>query len=138
MTNAIAHLASPSRSWVINSTPSYTAPTLPPSHSLPSSALPALFADITSALSPHTHHSNKPLFSSDLALLSSFANTTKHQLTLPLLCAHDSSTHFNPTFSNTNPQPLPGPYCLSPPPLPVPPPRIHSASCVKVPLTRKN
>ena len=54
MTNTIAPLASPSRSWVINSTPSYTVPTLPSSLTLPSSALPALFADLTSALGPHT------------------------------------------------------------------------------------
>jgi len=88
MTNAIAPLAFPSRSLVINSTPSYTAPTLPPSLTLPSSALPTLFADMTSALDPHTLHSNKLLFSLDPAPLNSFANTTKHGLTLSPLCAH--------------------------------------------------
>jgi len=109
-TNAIAPLAFPSRLWVMNSTPSYTSPTLPPSLTLPSSALPALFAHLTSVLGSHTPHSNKLLFSLDPPPLNSFANTTKFALTLPPLCAHNSSTHFNLTFSNTNPQPLPGPY----------------------------
>ena len=51
----------------MNSTPSYTAQTFPPSPTLPSSALPALFADMTSVLGPHTTHSNKPQFSLDPA-----------------------------------------------------------------------
>jgi len=63
--------------------------------------------------------------------------TTKHGLTLPPPHAHNSSTHSNLTFANTNPQPLLGPYRLSPPPLPAHPLMIHSARCVKVPLTRK-
>jgi len=42
--------------------------------------------------------------------LNSSANTTKHGLTLPPLHAHNSSTHSNLTFTNTNPQPIPGPY----------------------------
>ena len=46
-TSTIAPLASPSRSWVINSAPSYTVPTLPPSPTLPSSALPVLFVEGT-------------------------------------------------------------------------------------------
>jgi len=41
----------------------------------------------------------------------------------------------NLTFSNTNPQPLPGSYRPSPPPLPAPSLMIHSVRCVKVPLT---
>jgi len=137
-TSAIAPLASPSRFWVTNSTPSYTVPTLPPSLTLPSSALPALFVDMTSAPGAHTPHSNKLLFSLGPAPLNSSANTTKHGLTLPPLHAHNSSTQSNLTFPNTNPQPLPGPYCPSPPPLPAPPLMIHSVRCVKVPLTRKN
>ena len=44
MTNAIGPPAFPSRTWVMNSTPSYTAPTRPPSLTQPSSAVPALFA----------------------------------------------------------------------------------------------
>ena len=71
------------------------------------------------------------------APLNSSANTTKHEPTLPPLHAHNSSTHSNLTFSNTNPQPLPGPYRPSSPPLPAPPLMIHNARCVKVPLTRK-
>jgi len=43
------------------------------------------------------------------------------------------STHSNLTFPNTNPQPFPGQYSPSSPPLPT----IHSARCVKVPLTKK-
>jgi len=121
----------------MNSTPSYTVPTLPPSLTLPSSALPALFVDMTSAPGPHTPHSNKLLFSLGPAPLNSSANTTKHGLTLPPLHAHNSSTHSNLTFPNTNPQPLPGPYRPSSPSLPAPPLMIHSARCVKVPLTRK-
>jgi len=106
-TSAIAPLASPSRSWVMNSTSSYTVPTRPPSSTLPSSALPALFVDMTSAPGPHTPHSNKLLFSLGPAPLNSSASTTKHGLTLLPLHAHNSSTHSN---LNTNPQPLPGPY----------------------------
>jgi len=113
-TSAIAPLASPSRSWVMNHTPSYSVPTFPPSPTLPSSALPALFVDMTSAPSPHTPHSNKLLFSLGPGPLNSSANTTKHGLALPPLHAHNSSTHSNLTFSNTNPQPLPGRYCLLP------------------------
>jgi len=93
-------------------------------------------ADITSALGLHTPHCNKPLFSSAPTPLSSFANTTKHGLTLPRLHVHKSFTHSNPIFSNTNLQPLPGPYRLPPSPLPAPPPRIPSARCVKVSLTK--
>ena len=63
MTNAITPLAFPSRSWVTNSSPSYTAPTLLPSLTLPSSAVPALFVDMTSAPGPCTPHSNKLRFS---------------------------------------------------------------------------
>jgi len=66
---------------------------------------------------------------------NSSAHTTKRGLTLPPPHAHNSSIHSNLTFSNTNPQPLPGPYHPSPPPLPAPPLMIHSARCVKVPLT---
>jgi len=68
-TNAIVPLAFPSRLRVTNSTPSHTVPTLPPSPTPPSSptlsssALPALFVDMTSAPGPHTPHSNKLLFS---------------------------------------------------------------------------
>jgi len=137
MTNAIAPLAFPSRSWVTNFTPSYTVPTHPPSLTLPSSALPTLFVDMPSAFGPHTPHSNKLLFSLGPAPLNSSANTTMHGLTLPPLHAHNSSTHSNLTFSNTNPQLLPGPHCLSPPPLPVPPLMIHSVRCVTAPLTRR-
>ena len=127
---------SPSRLWVMNSTLSYTAPTLPLSHTLPSSALPALFAyDLCSWVS-HT-----PLQQTAILLgpppLNSFANTTNHGLTLPPLYSHTSSTHFNLTFSNTNPQAPPGPYSPSSPPLLAPPLMIQSARCVKVPLTRK-
>ena len=50
---------------------------------------------------------------------------------------HTPSTHFNLTFSDTNPQPLPGPYCPSLPPLPAPLLMIHSARCVKCPSARK-
>ena len=67
--------------------------------------------------------------------------TTKHGFTLLPLCVYNSSSHFNPTFSNNNLQPLPGPYRPSASPLPAPPPRITSLSarCVKVPprLTKK-
>jgi len=136
MTNDITPLAFPSRSWVINSTPSYTAPSFPPSPTLPSSALPALFAYTTSALGLHTPHFHKPLFPSDPPPPNSFAKTTKHRLTLLALCVHNSSTHFNLIFSNTNPQSLLDLYRPSPPPLVAPPPRIHSARCDKVPLTR--
>jgi len=59
------------------------------------------------------------------------------QLTAPALDAHNSSTHSNLTSPDTNPQPLPDPHSPSPPPLPAPPLMIHSAMCVKVPLTRK-
>jgi len=135
--SAVAPLDSPSRSRVMNPTPSYTVPTLPPSPTLPSSALPALFVDMISAPVPHTPHSNKLLFSLGRAPLNSCANTTKHGLTLPPLHAYKSSTHSNLTFPNTNPQPLPGPYRPSSPPLPAPPLMIRSARCVKVPLTRK-
>ena len=120
-TDAIAPLASPSRSWVTNPTPSYTVPTVPPSPTLPSSALPVLFVDMTSAPVSHTPHSNKLLFSLGPAPLKSSANTTKHGLNPPPLHAHNSSTHSNLKFLNTNPQPLPGPYRPSPPPLPTPP-----------------
>jgi len=64
------------------------------------------------------------------------ANTTKHGLTLPLVHAHNSSTHSNLTSSNTNPQPLLGPHTLSPPLLPVPSLMIQSVRCVTAPLTR--
>jgi len=123
----------------MNPTPSCTVPTLPPSPTLPSSALPALFVDMTSVPGPNTPHSIKLLFSLGPAPLNFSTNTTKHGLTLPLLHAHNSSTHSNLTSPDTNPQPLPGPYCPSCPPLPAPPLMIHSARCVtvKVPLTRK-
>ena len=93
---------------------------------------------MTSTLGPATSQSNKLLFSSVLAPLSSFANATKHGLTLPPLSLHHLSTHFNPTFSNTSPHPLPGLYHPSPPPLTARPQRIPSARCVKVPLTKKS
>ena len=137
MSNAIAPLAFSSRSWITNSSPSYTVPTLPPDLTLPSSALPAPFIDMTSAPGPHTPHSKKLLFSLGPDPLNSSPNTTKHGLTLPPLHAHYSSTHSNLTFSNTNPQPFLGPYHPSPPPLPAPPLMIHSDRCVKAPLTRK-
>jgi len=130
MTNFIVSLAFPSRSWVTNSTPFYTVPTLPPSPTLPSSALPALFVDLTSAPGPYTPHSNKLLFSLGPAPQNSSASTRKHGLTLPPLHAHNSSTHSNLTFPNTNPQPLPGPYRPSSPPLPAPPLMIRNARCV--------
>jgi hypothetical protein len=91
---------------------------------------------MTSAPCLHTPHSNKLLFSLGPAPLNSSANTTKHGLTPPPLHAHNSSTHSNLTFSNTNPQPLPGPYRPSNPPLPAPPLMIRSVRCVKAPLTR--
>jgi len=133
-TSAIAPLAFPSRLWVTNCTPSYTVPTHPPSLTLPSSALPVLFVDMTSAPGPRTSHSNKLLFSMGPA---SSANPTKHGPTPPPLHAHNSSTHSNLTFSNNNPQPLPGPHTLSPPLLPVPSLMIHSVRCVTTPSTRK-
>jgi len=68
---------------------------------------------------------------------NSSTNTTKHGPTPPPLHAHNSSTHSNLIFSNTNPQPLPGPHTVSPPPLPVPSLMIHSVRCVTAPLTRK-
>ena len=58
-TSAIVPLAFPFRSWVMNHTPSYTVPTLPPCPTLPSLALPALFVNMISAPGPHTPHSNK-------------------------------------------------------------------------------
>ena len=109
-TTVIAPLVSPSRSWVMNPTPSYTVTTLPPSPTLQSSTLPALFVDMISAPDPHTPHSNKLQFSLGPAPLNSSTNTTKHGLSRPPLHAHNSSTHSNLTFPNTNPQPLPGPY----------------------------
>jgi len=138
-TSAIAPLASPSRSWVMNLTPSYTVPTLPHSPTLSSSALPALFADMISAHGPHTPHSNKMQSSLGLAPLNSSANTRKHGLMLPPLHIFKSSTHSNLTFPNITPPPLPGPYHPSSLPLPAPPLMIHSARChgVKVPLTSK-
>jgi len=137
MTNAIAPLAFPSRLWVTNCTPSYTVPTLPPSLTLPSSALLALSVDMTSVPGPRTPHSNKLLFSLGPAPLNSSANTTNHGPTPSPLHARNSSTHSNLTFSNTNPQPLPGPHTLSPPPLLVPSLMKHSVRCVTAPLTRK-
>jgi len=137
MTNAIAPLAFPSRMWGTNCTPSYTVPTHPPSLTLPSSALPVLFVDMTSAPGPRTPLSNKLLFSLGPAPRNFSANTTKHRPTPPPLNAHNSSTHSNLTFSNTNPQPLPGPHTLSPPDLPVLSLMIHSVRCVTAPLTRK-
>jgi len=121
MTSAIAPLASPSRSWVMNPTPFYTVLTLPPSPTLPSSVLPALFVDMISAPGPLTPHSNKLQFSLGQAPLNPSANTTKHGLTLPPLHAHNSSTHSNLTFPNTNPPPFLGPYRPSSLPLPAPP-----------------
>jgi len=96
--SAIAPLASLSRSWVLNPTPSYTVPTLSPSPTLSSSALPALFVDMISAPGPHTPHSNKLQFSLGPVPLNSSAKTTKHGLTLPPLHAHNLSTHFNLIF----------------------------------------
>jgi len=93
------------RSWVMNPTPFYTVLTLPPSPTLPSSVLPALFVDMISAPGPLTPHSNKLQFSLGQAPLNPSANTTKHGLTLPPLHAHNSSTHSNLTFPNTNPPP---------------------------------
>ena len=122
MTNVIVPLASLSRSWVMNSTPSYTAPTLPPSLTPPSSALSALFADMTSALDPHTPFSNKLLFSSDLPPVSSFANRRKHGLTLPPLCAKQIcslQSHFKVLKHqpSASPRPIPSlPSSLDSPP----------------------
>jgi len=99
--------------------------------------LPALFVGMNSAPGPHTPHSNKLQFSLGPVPLNSSANTTKHGLTLPPLHAHNSSTHSNLTFPNTNPQPLLGPYRPSSPPLPAPRLMIHSAKCVNVSSTRK-
>jgi len=92
---------------------------------------------MTSAPGPHTLHINRLLFSLGPAPLNSSANTTKHGLTPPPQHAHNSSTHSNLIFSNTNSQPLPGPHTLSPPPLPVPSLVIHSVRCVTAHLTRK-
>ena len=136
-TNAIAPLAFPSRSWVLNPTPSYTVPTLPTSPILPSLALPALFVDLISALGPHTPRSNKLRFSLGPGPLNSFKNTTKHGLTLPSLHALNSCSHSNLTFPKSYPHGLPDPCRPSFPPLLAPPLMIRSATCVKVPLTRK-
>jgi len=68
---------------------------------------------------------------------NSSENTTKHGPTPPPTHAQTSSTHSNLTFSNTNPQPLPGLHTLSLPPLPVPSLMIPSVRCVTAPLTRK-
>jgi len=92
---------------------------------------------VTSAPGPRTTHPNKLLFFLGSAPGNSSANTTKHGPTPPPLHAHNSSTHSNFTFSNTSPQPLPGPHTLSPPPLPVPSLMSHSVRCVTAPLTRK-
>ena len=81
--------------------------------------------------------SNKLPFSLGPVSLNSSANTTKHGLTLLPLHVHNSSTHSNLTFPNTNPQPLPGPYCPSFPPLSALALMIRWARCAKVPLTRK-
>jgi len=113
----------PTKSWVTNSTPPWTALTPPPSPHPLCTALPAPFADMTSAPGPPTLTSNKQLFSSALFPLSSFANTTKHGPTLPWLCVHNSSTQSNTTFSNTKHQPLPGPYHRSPTLMAALPPR---------------
>jgi len=107
----------------------------PPSLTLPSSALPALCADMTSALGPHTPHSNK-----SLVLGSGPQAPSQTRQSIDSLCLHNVYTthlHFNLTFSSTYPQPLPGPYRPLPPPLPAPPPTIHSTRCVKAPSTRK-
>ena len=109
-TNAIAPLAFPSRSWVMNPTPSYTVPTLPTSPILPSLTLPVLFVDMIFAPGPHTPRSNKLRFSLGPDPLNSFKNTTKHGLTLPPLHALHSFTHSNLTFPNTYPHGLPHPY----------------------------
>jgi len=90
MTNAIASHASPSRWWVMNSTPSYTTPTLPTSLTPPSSSLPTPFEGMTSAIGPHTPHSNKPLFSSALTTRRSFTNTANHG---PLYLHYVYTTH---------------------------------------------
>ena len=127
----------PPRSWVTNSTPSYTVPTLLTSPILPSLALPALFVDLISARGPHTPRSNKLRFSLGPDPLNSFKNMTKHGLTLPPLHALNSFTHFNLTFPNTYPHGLPHPYRPSFPLWPASPLMIHSARCAKVPLTRK-
>jgi len=50
----------------MNSTPSYTAPTLHLSSNLSSTALLVSFADKTSVPGPHTPYFNKPIFSSAL------------------------------------------------------------------------
>ena len=128
MTSVIAPLAFPFRSWVMNPTPSYTVPTLPPSLILTSLALLALFVDMISVPGPHTPHSNKLQFSLGPGPLNSSTNTTKpeHGLSLPPLYALNSFTHFNLTFLNTYPQGLPGPYHPSFPPLSVLPLRIRS------------
>ena len=80
--SAIAPVAFSFRSWVMNPKPFYTVPTLPPSPTLSSSVLPALFVDVISGPGPHTPHSKKLLFSLVPAPLNSSANTTKHGLTL--------------------------------------------------------
>jgi len=57
---------------------------------------------------------------------------------LPRLRVHNSFTQFNPTFSNTNPQPLLGPYHPSPTPLPAPPLQGYPVpNRSKVHLTKK-
>ena len=84
-----------------------------------------------------TPHSNKQQFSLGPAPLNSSANTRNHGPTPSPLHTRNLSTHSNLTFSNTNPQSLPGPNTLSPPPLSVHSLMIHSVRCVTTPLTRK-
>jgi len=93
-------------------------PTLPLSPNLPSKAFLVPFADMTPAPGPHTPRFNKPLFSSTLPPISSFANTTKHEPTQPRLCEHNSvQSHFLKHQPSASPGPVPSlPYSLSSPP----------------------
>ena len=61
----------------MNPTLFYTVPTLPPSPTLLSLALPALFVEMISVPGPHTPHSNKLQFSLGPVPLNSSANRTK-------------------------------------------------------------
>jgi len=97
--SGIAFLAFPFRSWVMNPTPFYTVPTLPPSPTPPSLTFSTLFVDMISAPGLHTPHSNKLQFSLGPGPLNSSENTTKHGLTLPPLYALNSSHSLQSHFS---------------------------------------
>ena len=110
MTNAISPLAFPIRSWVTSSTPSYTVPTLFPSPTLPSSALPALFIDMTSAPGHHTPHSNNAIF------LGSSPPKLLHKHDTGTVWTHSTSTTYtqliyslHPHFFKHQPSASPGP-----------------------------